>query len=655
VATSFADNVPVSENPDSAATQVTMRAVMLGLLTIFLTAIYLTYYGRNLVKSYMPVAVLLPFIGWVGINTVLRLLLPQWALSRVEMLTIYGMIWVSGSLPAIGWGLHAVSLIAAPEFYASPENRLREVVLPHLPKWLFLDARRPDVRQVYTGLAPGDAIPWLLWVRPFFWWLFGCFSALMAGFFGSVLFLKQWSEKERLVFPMAEFPIAMLKEGPGSRLPALFRDRIFWFGFACTAGVIGWNILGYFAITLPRITLFDHYLSKSVSLGRYFPNYYLRVQPLIMGLAYLCPLDILLSVWVFNLVNILKIGLLNRTGFTVGLPGQPATGAEITTLEAHGALTVLVLWSVWIARAHLKETFRKAFARDAEPDDGAPVTYRSAWIGLGVSSVGLVGWCTSTGMGIGATIIQLILVFVCYFGIAKYAATTGFTYLTPAGGKGGSIMTALGGTAHLSPSSQAMITLLNRNVFLGAPVRTASMTAMIHFLKMLGNQLRRHPYVWGALPVAFVFGYACSASVYLYHCYDEGGLNGRLVSWGMDALANQVPYIEGSKVTTFDPQKVTVWLFGGAEAALLTYLRSRVSWWPIHPVALAFPPRMYGFCLFLVWLVKLLVLRFGGVTLYRKSVPFWYGVIVGYVTGIGVSGVVDAIYFPHGGHFVHGW
>ena len=36
---------------------------------------------------------------------------------------------------------------------------------------------------------------------------------------------------------------------------------------------------------------------------------------------------------------------MNRTGFSVGLEGQPATPKEILTLEAHGALVVLVVWS----------------------------------------------------------------------------------------------------------------------------------------------------------------------------------------------------------------------------------------------------------------------------------------------------------------------
>ena len=63
----------------------------------------------------------------------------------------------------------------------------------------------------------------------------------------------------------------------------------------------------------------------------------------------------------------------------------------------------------------------------------------------------------------------------------------------------------------------------------------------------------------------------------------------------------------------------------------------------------------YGFGLILVWIIKLIILRFGGVSLYRRSLSFWHGFIVGYMYGIGVDSVVDAIWFPDAGHFVHGW
>ncbi|MCZ6633883.1 MAG: hypothetical protein O7G87_10790 [bacterium] len=655
MATSFESHSEQATGSAPAPERVTFRALVLGVITIGMAMWYTSYFATNLVKSYLPVVSLIPFVMWVGINMGLNRFATRFALSRTELLTIFGMMWLVGNLSATGWGLYAVSLFPGPEFYASPENRLREVVIPFLPDWLFLDANVPIVRQVYTGLRQGETVPWLLWARPFFWWFVACIAGLMAGFFGSVLFYKQWHEKERLVFPMSQFSVALVEGADEGRVPVVFRDRVFWIGFACVAGVIGWNIIGYFTLSLPRITVFGHWLTKAVSLGVYYPPYYLRIQPLLMGLAYLCPVDILFSVWFYDLINIFKMGALNRTGFTVGLPGQPAKAGEITNLEMHGALVFLVLWSLWVAREHLKETFQKGFVRPQEDDDGAPVTYRMAWIGLAISTFGLVGWMLSSGMSIGAAVVQLVLLFFCYFGIAKYAATTGFTFLIPGGSKGLGLMNSMVGTQHLTPGSQTMMVLMNRNIFMGAASRTTSLVAIPHIFRMLGRNLRRHPWIWGMIPLAYLVGYVSAGGFYLERCYAEGGLNGLMVPNAMNSLTRQLPYIEGSKVTVFDPQKFGVWLFGFAQAGVLMYLRNRFTWWSFHPVAVAFRPRMYAFCVFLVWLMKVVVLRFGGIGLYRRSIPFWYGAIVGYLVGVAVSSVIDAIWFPDQGHFVHGW
>jgi hypothetical protein len=651
-----ADEIIMSQGPGAKPLQnVTGRAIILGLLTLAVNTWYMTYFAGNLVKSFFPVAVLIPFVAWVVVNSALKAVMPRFALTRTELVTILGMVWVAGNLPAVGWALHSVSLVPAPEFYASPENRLRETAIPFLPQWLFLDARLPAVRQIYTGLVPGDSIPWLTWFRPFSWWLVGVLGAVMAGFFGSVLFFKQWQEKERLVFPMAEFPAALLEEREGECFPAIFKDRLFWMGFGIVGSIIGWNILGYFAISLPRITVFDGYTTKAVNLGLYFPEIYLRVQPLIMGLAYLCPLDILFSFWLYNLINVYKIGMMNRTGFSVGIEGQTAGAGEISMLESHGALVFLVFWSVWVARGHLKDTLSKAFSALRGADDGEPVSYRMAWGGLLLSSVCMGGWLMSVGFTFFTTLLQMLLMFICYFGITKYAATTGFTFLSPAGGKGHRIIVSLLGTENLQPSTMTMMTSVNRNTFLGESIRTTSLPAIAHIFRLMGQHLKRHPAICIMIPLAFVVGFYGSAGIKIYRCYSEGGLNGHLVSWPMDQLINEIPYIEGSKVSVFDVQKFGVWGFGVAVAAGLTYLRSRFAWWPFHPAAIAFTNNRYAFCIFLVWVLKVAALRFGGVTLYRRSKPFWFGVIVGYLFGIAVSSVIDAVWFPDGGHFVHGW
>ena len=647
--------------PDTQDSGITVRAVMLGILTIALMTIYITHFAWNMIKNYMPVSALIPFVAWVGINAILKLVAPKRALSRTEMLTIFFMVWLVGNLPTTGWAGYLLGNISAPVHLASPENRVGDVIAPLLPDWLFMQKSPVVIGQLYGGLEPNTSIPWQPWIRPLFWWTAACLSVVMAGFFCSVLFFKQWHEKERLTFPMAIFPTEMLREEPGYRLPVVFHAPLFWVGFGISAFVICWNIAGYFVHTLPHIPIYDLAGQMAINIGYHYPRYFLRMQPLIMGLAYLCPLDLLFSFWFYNVLNIIKEGLMNQTGITVGLQGQQATPAEILSFESHGALVFLVAWSLWVSRKHLKNTLECALMSNRAADDGTPVTYRTAWLGLAASVTFLAGWCLAAGMELWATIVQLILMFIALFGVAKYAAATGFTFLSPGstGGlgadKGGNVWMQMGGTANMSPGTLTTIWMINRNGFAGMPIRLTATMSVPHYFRMLGNHLKRHPMVWAIIPIAYIAGCITTATDSLYRSYMDGGMNGPLYLGDWRRLEQLVPYVEGSTILYFDIEKLGVWLWGFAIAGTLTYIRTRFSWWPFNPVAIAFPTRRYGFSLLVVWATKALIMRFGGVALYRKSLPFWYGLMVGYLLGVGISTGVDAIWFPDAGHIVHGW
>jgi hypothetical protein len=192
-------------------------------------------------------------------------------------------------------------------------------------------------------------------------------------------------------------------------------------------------------------------------------------------------------------------------------------------------------------------------------------------------------------------------------------------------------------------------------MYLGAPIRTAFVVAFPHIFKMLGRSLWKNRSIWIVMILAYIFGFTAAAGSRIHQSYVDGGLNGLLNTNDMASLARNVPFIEGTKVHVFDHQKLGVWLFGAGEAALLTILRSRFSSWPIHPVAVAFPERRNLFAIFLVWAAKASILRLGGVSLYRRSIPFWYGAIFGYLFGIALSSFIDAVWFPSEGHFVHGF
>lgn len=629
---------------DPSRERLTGRAFLLGLISIVCMCLFAENYGRGLVRTFMPVTSLLVLIVWIGINILLKCTLPRLALSRTEVLTIFGLTWLVGTLPGIGMIGSMFSSIAGPAYFSTPEDRFWEVAGPYLPTHLFFEPGSPVVEQYYLGVKPGGAMPWQPWVRRLFWWFTGTVGIVMAGFFASVLFFRQWSEKERLNFPLSTFPDELLQETEGSRVPDAFRKPIFWVGFACTAGVIFWNIAGYFILTLPAITLYYHPMFKNIDLGRYFPPFNVRVHPLYMGLAYHCPLNILFSFWVFYVLRIFKMGMMNRLGFTVGLAGQTAEPNEILMLEAHGAMIFLVAWSLWVARHHLKETFRKGF-QEPRSDDGLPVTYRIAWLGFLCSTMFMIGWLMSAGFSLHVALLQLALYFVMYFGMAKYTAASGFVFLQVRGRTGGPVLKSILGTRGFSPRNLVGIMIGDFSGLAGGYSRPLAVPAIVHFFRLIGNALRRVPLVWGALPAALLVGYIAQSWAHMDLNYAEGAMNTGFGGVGRH-MRGLVSDIEATGPAVFDPQRLLVWMIGGVEAGLLSLLGSRFTGWPLHPIALAFPTG-YGFSIFLIWLPKYLILRFGGVSLYRRSVPFWYGVVVGYLVGLMVSTAVDVIWFPY--------
>jgi hypothetical protein len=72
---------------------------------------------------------------------------------------------------------------------------------------------------------------------------------------------------------------------------------------------------------------------------------------------------------------------------------------------------------------------------------------------------------------------------------------------------------------------------------------------------------------------------------------------------------------------------------GGVVTIFLGLMRLRFLWWPFHPIGYllsnSIPQAMGTFPFFIAWTLKTLVTRYGGLRLYRQTIPLAIGLIVG--------------------------
>ena len=77
----------------------------------------------------------------------------------------------------------------------------------------------------------------------------------------------------------------------------------------------------------------------------------------------------------------------------------------------------------------------------------------------------------------------------------------------------------------------------------------------------------------------------------------------------------------------------------------MMWARQHLVWWPLHPIGFAISGtwlvRWISFSVFLAWLIKVVVLRYGGPGFYRRSQPFFLGLIAGQMSCNGIWLVTD--------------
>ena len=649
------------ENSEHAPPLITRRAIVLGILTITGMFYYIVQVGEGLgvaqfVKGELPMAFWMPFVIWIFLNIGIKRLWPRIALRQGEMLTLFAMLWVVGTIPQLGWANYWLFILTVPTAFATVENQWAEAFFDYMPWHVYPPASTDFMDYFWNGLPEGMALPWDSWMPVMAQWLSVSMGMLIFGLCLLVVFNRQWVEAEKLSFPLAQMPQDLTRGFDGKRrLPDIFYTRLFWVGFALVFLPTAYNMITYFSPGLPQARLYwEHY---NLQIGPHVPRgIWFRVMPLVIAMTYLCPLDIMGSLLAFYALTIPKEWVMRRVGFSAGAPDQEIGPIEVLYMESYGALIFIAFWSIWLARRHLRGVWHHV--RYGSGDRRDVRLYRWALAGMAFSMIYVVSWAVTLGVSVPLALFTFVLMALVYFVTSKLIAATGFAYLFPNDPhlKGETFVIDLIGTTNLENRNLVAYKVFTSKAFFG-DLRLQAWPAVTHVLRIFS--LRLQPAWIAALvivayPVGFIIGMGATIDL----AYEVGGGPMAGAATLFVAVYDRTAHLLLNP-TSPDVEKTLLWIMGFFEAAGIAYLRARFHWFPIHPLGLAFQYTfgtwLYWFSLFLVWCAKLAVLRIGGVQAFLTGKPLFYGLAIGYVVGVTISGLVDLAWFPSEAHRVHDW
>lgn len=643
------DSIEEVSRPDQADLAVTWKAVSLGLALVLVAALG-GFYARHilhttrLAQNHLSLAAVFPFfIVAVFLRRPLKL-------NRGELLVMFSMGLIASTLPTYFLS-RLISSLAVPHYLADPTNGWAEYTHEYLPNWAVIQPG-PALTWFFEGLPRGESIPWDAWMGPLLWW-FSLLAAVCLILFSTMVILrKQWIEYERLEFPLVEVPLTLVERDPedGAFLPPLLRSSLFWLGFAWSAAGILWNVLGYFNHDLPRVP----WRLNPISVGFGVPPIRMNLYWPIVGFTYLIKLDVSFSIVFFFILAVLEEATFNRFGLQIKEPNFAGTGFIPVGWQMIGVWIVVVGYGMWVARFHLRDVWRKAIHRDSSVDDsGELLSYRAAMFCFLGGHLFLGGWLYASGLDLWVVGVFLPGMMVVYLGITRIIAETGVITIRAVMIPQVFTMFAFG-TDVLSTRTMAALGL---SMGWHGDMKTTLMPAIAHSVRLFDTIKGQKRQLAGAIIAACGVGIAVSFFYIIYMAYQTGAGNyGSQISGGLARGPWDFVVKYARSPVPADWRKLAFLASGMVFTVFLYVMRARLPWWPFHPLGLAagaaYPVTNVIFPIFIGWMCKGVIMRFGGSKTYRDTRPVFLGLIMGYYVAAGISFFVDWIWFPGKGHGV---
>jgi hypothetical protein len=566
------------------------------------------------------------------LNMVLRYYLPRIALTKPELLMIYTMMCMGSTVGGHGFMQLLIPMMGHVYWFATPENDWANLIWPYVPSWMGITDKTALMNHYKGGSTFYTFENFHAWLIPMLAWSAFVLAFVMVMLMINILVRRQWVEVEKLTYPIIQLPLRMINE-PLS----LFRNKLFWVGFAIAAGLDILNQLHFMFTNIPGVNL------KMYDLQRYFTDrpwsgigwFPISFYPWVIGLGFLIPLDLLFSCWFFYLfwkaqrVIIFAFGLSSRGGAYAGYQSmiEQSAGAYI------GLFFIVILAN----HRHIIRIFKCSLGLEQIDQSNEPMSYRLALLILALSFLFLVGFSATAGMSVWLAIVFFVLYFMVDIAVTRMRVEMGVPIHDIHNGGPDLLLPPTLGTRRLGVSN---LTIMSMYWWFN---RTHYSDPMPHQLEefKLAEQTKT-----SNRKMLFVIIFSTILSIFatFWSYVDPShrvGMEEARMNWvgqeSMDRLQNWL-------MNPIEPSSSTAISFGvGMVFTLfLAFMRMRFLWWPFHPAGYAvsnsWGMSVAWFPLFIAWFIKSLVMRFGGLKLLRQLTPLFMGLMLGeFVIGSSLS------------------
>ncbi|MBC8232219.1 hypothetical protein H8E77_21955 [bacterium] len=578
------------------------------------------------------------------LNTFLKKFLPKFTFSKTDLLLLYSMLCVSSAIAGHDMIQRLYPLIGHAFYFASPENDWKELFHTYVPEWLVVKDK-----SVLAGYYKDRGAFFYhnsiyveqyikAWLLPSLLWSTVIIALLIFMLCINILVRRQWMEQERLSYPLAQLPLEVIDKGP-----SLFKTRLIWIGFAISAGIDLINGIHYLYPSVPsilyaRFMLSQYFTAKPWNALGWVP---IEVHSFAVGLAYFMPLDLAFSTWFFYWFWRFERILGNMIGV------QALRGFPFVWQQSIGTCAAILAAAIWMYRFQAWRIVKSFFGITSGEDPSVLTQYRWALLGLVLSMGYLIGFCYIAGMPIWVSFIFFIIFFGLSTTVTRIRAEIGYP-MHDLAFRPEDIMVTIFGTRPIGPTSLTMFSYLH---FFTYAHRSNPQPHQLEAFKIAERMRIKVGWLLiTGMILATITGALAACWAYLHTAYKFWGS-----TWPGWPIFNRLQsWLNFSRPANF--HSITWMGVGVLMGSWFLIMRRFYIWWPFHPAGYViggtWSLNLLWFSIFLSWLAKLIILKFGGLKMHRQASGFFIGLVLGQFTMASIWGLMGSILGRYMYHFI---